>query len=208
MLLVVVVRKCVVTGLPVISVSLPVFPLPLPLSLLSLGRLGLVRQRRSQVGLVVVGLQLAAVSWPWECLTGVGQWSALLYLVVGGVVVTLAAVLRLNVTIAGPGSGHHDIIVSTGHQHWAASADSSASSLQSALPPHPGLASSLTTTSTPPPASLRPHLTPPLLSVVVMTGSSLLPPPSHSPAQSSHRPDHCCEGLRESSPPSDVMNTA
>ena len=57
---------------------------------------------------------------PGESLTGVvtDHWSALLCLVVGGVVVTLATVLRLNVTIAGPGSvgtsGHHDIIVSTG----------------------------------------------------------------------------------------------
>ena len=118
LLLVVVVWYCVVVGLlPVISLSLPlslpVFPLPLPLSLLSLGRLGLVRQRWSLLCLVVLGLQLAAVTWPGEGLTGVGHCSALLYLVVAGVVVTLAAVLRLNVTIARPGSGHHDIIVST-----------------------------------------------------------------------------------------------
>ena len=63
---------------------------------------------------MVVRLQLAAVPWPGVRLAGVGGRSGLLHLVVAGVVVALSAVLRLNVTVAGPGSGHHDIIVSTG----------------------------------------------------------------------------------------------
>ena len=91
---------------------------------------------------MVVSLQLAAVAGPGVRLTGVGLASALLRLVVGGVVVALATVLGLNVTVAGPGGGHIDIIVSTELSLWAAPADSSASSQPPSRPrQEPGTAS-------------------------------------------------------------------
>ena len=91
----------------VVLTPLSVLPLSLPLTVLPLGRLGLVRE---DWGLLLL-VQLAAVAGPGVGLTGV------LLVVSGGGVVARSTVVWLYVTVPGPCSGHHDITPALRQSH-------------------------------------------------------------------------------------------
>ena len=91
----------------VVLTPLSVLPLSLPLTVLPLGRLGLVRE---DWGLLLL-VQLTAVAGP-----GVGLTGVLLVVGVGGVVAR-STVFLLYVTVPGPCSGHHDITPALRQSH-------------------------------------------------------------------------------------------